>query len=43
MASTAGPNSSVGTVNTLMPAISRIAIAACAAPTMRRPSANTAQ
>jgi hypothetical protein len=41
--STTGPNSGVGTVKADMPAMSSTASAACCAPTVARPSSNTAQ
>ncbi len=43
MVSVTGPNSGVGTVKAEMPTISSTASAACCAPTIERPSANTAQ
>ena len=43
MVSVTGPNSGVGTVNAETPTISSTAKAACCAPTIERPSENTAQ
>ena len=43
MVSVTGPKSGVGTANAEMPTISSTASAACCAPTIERPSANTAE